>query len=168
VFQETLPIYWTLEFTKATTLPRLAVKFPLKDFNFVHVTGCQGRKKYVNENEIRECLELAKSYLREGCDSIMVFDSGESSLKPEFIVWSDVCGVSMRLFITKLLLSSFCSPFFSVQEAAKGAPVRLSKRRAKIRSDPNLDHRSVSRTGSGHRHYKPRTEGQLGFSRRTA
>jgi hypothetical protein len=57
---------------KGNYVTPVSCEVPLKGFHFVHVTGCQGRKKYVNENEIRVCLELAESYLREGCDSIMV------------------------------------------------------------------------------------------------
>jgi hypothetical protein len=48
-------------------------KAPLKGFHFVHVPAHEnGRKKYVNENEIQYCVELVRKSLRDGFDSIMV------------------------------------------------------------------------------------------------
>jgi hypothetical protein len=73
----------------------LSCKVPLKGFNFVHVPVCHGRKKYVNENEIRKCLELAKNCLREGSDSIMV-------LTPVRLPEIKLDLFAIRLFIKKL------------------------------------------------------------------
>jgi hypothetical protein len=64
---------------------------------------------------------------------------------------------AIRLFIKKLTFFALVPLSFSTR-SSKGSFNLLPERRAKIRSDPNLDHRSVSRTGSGHRHYKPCTK----------
>ncbi len=95
----------------------LSCKVPLNGFHFVHVTVCKRRKKYVNENEIRLCLDLAENSLREGSDSIMVLTPVSLRKRLTFL-WKQNC-VVLSGCVCQLKFCAFVL-FISSTRSSKG------------------------------------------------